>query len=281
MNKRTYWVLIGPGFLFFTLVLLIYQAGFLLARPVWLSGLCLSSALACGISYMISKEILSQATTLSSQTTEKTNEVGRLRGVLDEAQKLYREKIEKLEQAFVSLETESGRLLEEKEASLDALKYEYEEINGQAIHAKNQADSFHTSLKDALDELRALRQMHFLIEEHEKEVPKDIINQHKQLRAQFEEKSMILDQTRHRLFVIEGHLHGLKQQTAMEKLDRQREEETLVEMLGKMIEENESLEKEIQSLEKILSSSLNPPKATKSKKQLQEILEFQFDKTSF
>lgn len=280
MNNRPYFVLAGPIFFFLSFVLLLYKAGFLLARPVWLCGMGFSVALACFISYLVYKELVSQESRLVAESLKKMEEAKSIRSVLDEAQQLYREKVEKLEKAFTEMEKESQELMEEKEGALDALKYEYEVLNVQAYQASNHADHFHVSLEDALDELRQLRQIHYLIEEHEKEVPRDIINKHKQLREQFEEKSMILDQTRRRLFVIEGHLHALKHQSAMEKLDRHAEEENVIEMLGKMIDENGRLEKEIQLLEIIVSNNLNPPKFKKSKRQLQEILEFQFEKTT-
>lgn len=281
MNKHAPLLLLGPGSLFAALVLLLYKTGFLLARPVWVFGLCISIALACFISYLIFKEVLAYEKNLVREKGEKAKESQSIRGILDEAQALNREKVEKLEVEIASIEAEQTESLEEKEKALVDLKLEYDQLNAQSMEAHTQSNDFHTSLEDALEEIHSLRQIHYLVQEREKEIPKDLVNQHNQLREQFDEKSMILDQTRRRLFVIEGHLHAIKQQTAMDKLESHTEEENLVHVLRELEEENQQLEKEIQALESVVSQSLNPSKIKKSTKKLEEILEFQFDKTTW
>ncbi len=232
-------------------------------------GLGISIFLASGITYLIYKEVLFLEKNLQNEGTQKDQEASNLKEVLEETQHLYRRKVDQLEEAFVAIEGEK-----------DELHQGYEELFEESNANKNHLTSYQTSLDDALEELRKLRQIHFLEQEREKKTPKDLLSQHKQLREQFDEKSLILDQTRRRLFMIEGHLIVLKKQQAMEKLDSSQEEEMLLSILKALDEENKFLEKEIAELETLVVSSFKLPRAKKIKKQLENMLEFQFEKSA-
>ena len=210
----------------------------------------------------------------------QSEEIDSIRGILNEAQMLYRNKVEKLESDFSAMESEKQEIIENRETALSTLNYELKELTNQEREAILCKEAFHQSLQSALDELRALKQASYLHEESKKSVPKDLPSQHRQLREQFAEKSMILDQTRRRLFVIEGHLHALKHQIALDQLEGKKDEDALMHMVAKLLEENTHLEKEIASLEEVISQNLKPSKSKKTKKQLQEMLELQFDTSS-
>ena len=269
MKKLKFWILVGPGSLLAATLLLFYKTAFLLGRPAWMFGFGISISLASGISYLICKEILIFEKNLQKQKAQKDLEAANLKDVLGETQHLYRRKVDQLEEAIVSIEKQQ-----------EELHQGYEELFGEANSTKNHLTSYQTSLDDALEELRTLRQMHYLEQERGKRTPKDLLSQHKQLREQFEEKSLILDQTRRRLFMIEGHLIALKKQQALEKLDSNSEEEVLVSTIKALDEENKHLEKEISKLEELVATSFKPTRAKKSKKQLENMLEFQFEKST-
>ena len=269
MKRIKYWILAGPGSLLAATLLLFYKAAFLLGRPAWMFGLGLSICLASAVTYLICKEILFLEKNLQNQNKQKDQQNSSLKDVLEETQQLYRRKVDQLEDAVVSIENEKKKLHQG-----------YEELFEEANSHKNHLTSYQASLDDALDELRMLRQIYYLEQEKEKKTPKDLLSQHQQLRAQFEEKSLILDQTRRRLFMIEGHLIALKKEQAMEKLDNSREEELLVSTLKALDEENKYLEEEIAKLEVLVATSFKPARTKKSKKQLENMLELQFEKST-
>ena len=108
--------------------------------------------------------------------------------------------------------------------------------------------------------------------QQQQETPKNLVRQRQQLREQFEEKSIVLDQTRRRLFEAEGFLIALKKERGLELLSQNEEMEALVCTLNELIQENEALEVEIKELESLVSLKLTPPK--KTQKKLQEMLNF-------
>ena len=85
-------------------------------------------------------------------------------------------------------------------------------------------------------------------------LPKEIKEAHLQLRAQFEEKSKVLNETRKTLFSLEGEHFAL----CKEYLEKEHQpNETMICLqkdLRTLLEENESLKKEIATLEQIISS---------------------------
>lgn len=262
MLSKSHWIFFGPALLCAGFFLLLFRASPLVGRPVWTLGLTLSICMASFITYLTQKELLARVEKLKGETDRTKKTADSYRSTLDEAQALYRDKVEKLEEAISDQDT-NFLDLQNKESVAER----------EAKQQKNRALAFETSLQDALDELREARQIHYLERETGKILPKNLPSQHKQLRDQFEEKSLILDQTRRRLFTLEGQLLVLKKEQAMQELSEDPQEETLLQALERVIQENENLEQEIVQLETLLSNS---PSSKKKVKKVEEVLEFQF-----
>lgn len=201
---------------------------------------------------------------------KKEKETQDLRAILDETHLLYREKVSKMEDALCECEKKQIAELEAKES-----------IEAELTHYKSRARSFEISLEEALNELRNLAQIHYLEQEKQQQIPPNLVKQHQQLREQFEEKSLVLDQTRRRLFETEGFLLALKKERGLELLSQNEEQQALFQHIAELLEQNETLEKEIKELESlicVLSKPTTTPK--KTPKKLQEMLEFQFEPIS-
>ncbi|NGX60283.1 MAG: hypothetical protein KR126chlam3_01454 [Chlamydiae bacterium] len=274
------WILFGPGSLLGALALLLYRAGYLIGHPVWLCGLILSIFLACGIIYLSFKEVLSHEKDFLHQNSQNQKESEDLRAILEEAHTLYREKVEKLEQTIATIEKEQKLHIEAKEKTLIDLQGSYEETKEESNTYKNQTHQFQISLEDALDQLRDSQQFQYIQQEVGKALPKNLPSQHRQLREQFDEKALILEQTRRRLFVIEGQLLALKKEQVTEKLAENSEEENIFQMVQVLIEENDLLEEEIAHLETLVAESLKSKREKKPKKKIDQMLEFQFEPTN-
>lgn len=275
------WILVGAGSLLGALALLLYRAGFLIGHPIWFCGLILSILLSCGIIYLSFRELLSREKNLLVQISENKKEAENLRNVLEEAHVLYRDKVEKLEQTFALMEEEQEHSQSAKDKALNDLKSECEIAKEESNTNKNHTQMLHNSLEDALDEVRGLRQFQYMQQEVGKTLPKDLPSQHRQLREQFDEKALILEQTRRRLFLIEGQLLALKKQKAMESLSENPEESSFVQIVQNLIEENEQLEKEIGQLEILVARPLQTKRQKKSQKNLDHMLELQFEPTKY
>jgi len=259
-NKQTHlWLLFGPGSLLVSFCLLLWKAGPLLAKPVWICGIILTAILACFIFYLTFKELLSREYTLLQQVEKKSQESKSLKDAFEEARSLYRQKVDNLEQTIAATEQVLNELQENFSVNEEESKAQ-----------KNHTQSFQISLEDALDQLRELRAQQYFRQEVGKTLPKDLPSQHRQLREQFEEKSLILDQTRRRLFQIEGQLLAAKKQEVLEKP----EEEHLVEIVEQLIEDNRYLEEEIAQLEKLIS--VKPKREKREVKKPEPALELQF-----
>lgn len=251
-------------------VLLLLKMATLAQGIFWLFGVALATLLACSIAYLAFQEIAAQKTDLRLLIGKKEKEIQDLRAILDETHLLYREKVSKMEDAICECEKKQIAELEERESIEDEL-----------THYKSRARSFEISLEEALNELRNLAQIHYLEQEKQQQVPPNLVKQHRQLREQFEEKSLVLDQTRRRLFETEGYLLALKKERGLELLSQNEEQQTLFQHIKELLAENETLEKEIKELESlitVLSKPTTTPK--KTPKKLQEMLEFQFDPIS-
>ncbi|MBS0628864.1 MAG: hypothetical protein JSS30_01410 [Verrucomicrobia bacterium] len=265
-EKRAISVLLGP-------VLMIGVVSLLLLKIssytiFWLLGVVVAVGIAGWVSYLAFLEIISHKKELHNLIAKKDKESLDLRAILDETHLLYREKVSKLEIALCENERLQADKLLENETRVTQLA---ESLN----HYKNLARSFETSLEEALAEVRALSELHYL--DQQQRPPKNLVKQHAQLREQFEEKSVVLDQTRRRLFEAEGALLSLKKERGFELLSQNEEIETLFAALDELIKENEALEQEIKALEGLVSLKASAPK--KTQKRLQEILEFQFEPT--
>lgn len=250
-EKKPIWILFGPALLLSVIGLLLFKSDSI----IWLCGLCISALLATWISYLTFQEIAAHNQEFQCLSARKDKESNDLRATLDETHVLYREKVSKLENSLCDLE--------EKQSA------EHSEVN----HYKSRARAFEASLEEALTELRNLSQLHYL--QQEEKVPKNLVKEHAQLREQFEEKSLVLDQTRRRLFEVEGFLLALKKERGLELLSQNEEQEILIKEIGQLITENERLEKEVIALESLVSLKATAPK--KTQKKLQDMLEFQFE----
>lgn len=261
------WFFFGPGCLVTAYFILFFRAHLLIGRPIWIAALTFSVFVGCGIVYLTLKEILLKQQGLGKQLEGKDKELVSLRSILDETNLLYRNKIASLEEIISEFEKKE----QERASDLETMKEELEKT-------KNHALSFQASLEESLDELRNVRQEHYLQLEAGRLLPKDLPFQYKQLREQFEEKSLVLDQTRRRLFTIEGQLAALKKEHEGEKLDDSESEKQLILSIQSLIEENEILQEEIILLEK-LAFEKHKDKKKKSARKLDQMLEFQLNLT--
>ncbi|MDN3506883.1 MAG: hypothetical protein P0S96_06605 [Simkaniaceae bacterium] len=254
--KNKYWLFSGSTSLLLSFYLLLWHAGPLLAKPVWITGLVLTSLVACFILYLTFRELLSRENSLLLKIDQLQEKSKSLQVSFEEARTLYREKVERLEETISATE----KILSELQKNFS--------INEEQTKAqKNHTQSFQISLEDALDQLREAQAIQYFQQEIGKTLPKDLPSQHRQLREQFEEKSLILEQTRRRLFQIEGQLLSIKKEDPFEKP----EEEHLMEMVEKILEENHYLEQEILQLEQLLS--LKPKREKKHEKKPEPVLE--------
>jgi len=273
MNRRFrahLWILGGPGSLLAALVLLIIHSSSYIGRPAWTFGLSISILIACFVTYLTFKEILERETLLDALKAEKESQALSMRSTLDEASHIYREKVEKLEESIAGLEKDHSEL-----------QVGYEQIHDACQNEKGKASALFTSLQDALDALRLVRQFHYFQDQQSALLPTDLPSKHKQLREQFDEKALVLDQTRRRLFALEGQLFLTRREGAEEKLGPQEELQMIQTDLAFLDEENQRLEREIEHLEHLVSELLKPKekKKTSSKKKVEQMLELQFDAT--
>lgn len=269
MNKKTALILVaGPSLLLLTFILLFAKAAPLIIQPVWFFGMALSVLLACLITCLSIQEYLTREKGIERQREEKEKELDRFKSILEQAHALHRRKID-------ALEEEAQHILDENKE----IKIGYEKLYSESAEAKSCVASFRASLEDALSELRALRQSAYLDQETQKLLPKDLFQQHKQLREQFEEKSMILEQTRRRLFALEGSLHMLKQENEEEAIKEPTELLALIGCLCAIERENAALTEDVIVLEALVSSPPKPP-AKRAKEKVNQMLERQFDTAS-
>lgn len=271
MNRRFrthLWILGGPGSLFAALVLLMIHSSSYIGRPAWSFGLSISILIACFVTYLTFKEILAREDLLNAFKKEKENQAASMRSTLAEASHIYREKVEKLEEAIAQLEKEHGEL-----------QVGYEQIHDSCQKEKGKASALFTSLQDALEALRQARQLYFFHDQHHASLPSDLPSKHEQLREQFDEKALVLDQTRRRLFTLEEQLYLLRRERAEEKLGPQKELQLMQIDLELLAEENQRFEREIENLEHLISKLLKPKEKKKasSKKKVEQMLELQFD----
>lgn len=268
MNRQVashLWILSGPIALMIALILLIGKTAHHIERPVWLFGLSLSILIACFIAYLTFKEILSRETLLSQLKEQNEKKAAAIRSALDESQHLFREKVDKLEEALKALEEDYRQL-----------QVGYEKIYGENQKEHTLSSSLHVSLEDALDDLREERQKSYIKTQAEHFLPPDLIAKHRQLREQFDEKALILDQTRRRLFQLEGHLFAARKIQAEEKLERGPELEILLDEIALFSEKNRQLEEENNHLEEVISSMLESKAKKAPAKKKAEALELQF-----
>lgn len=266
-DRSQLWILAGPGALLTALLLLIVKIAPLLARPTWVFGLCLSICLACFITYLSYKEILARQRVLTELKGENEKKVAAIRATLEEATHLYREKVGALEEA-----------IQAKEGECEELRLAYEQVYQVSQKERGKASALHTSLEDALEQMRNARYHTYLKEQSDRAVPADLPSRYHQLRQQFDEKALILEQTRRRLFALEGQLFAERREMAEEKLEPSLAAIHLQRDLIALDEENQVLEGEILRLEEIVSELSKPkPKKASSKAKVDQMLQFQFD----
>ncbi len=274
-EKPPFWVLSGPLLLLGAVTLLFCRAALVIGRPAWMFGLGTTIILASGICYLVFKELGFIQQGARAIQKKKEQDLTNLRSVLEETHLIYRDKIAKLEEMIQKLEEEQTIDLTAAQSALDALQAEHDTLFAQFLQHQSHAASLKVSLEDALDELRQFRQADYLYRVFEKRVPKDLANQHRQLREQFDEKSAVLDQTRRRLFVTEGHLLALQKEKDLTQLDLNPEQDILLHQIKELIEENQLLDQEISFLEQLVG--FRPTLEKKPKKPKEEALEFQFE----
>jgi len=269
-EKRPISILLGPLLLLCVVVLLLLKMATFAEGIFWLFGVALATVLACLITYLAFQEIAAQKQDLRQLIDKKEKETQDLRAVLDETHLLYREKVAKMEDAICECEKRQVAELEQRQS-----------LEAELTHYKAKARSFEISLEEALNELRNLAKVHYLEQEKQQQIPPNLVKQHQQLRQQFEEKSLVLDQTRRRLFETEGFLLALKKERGLELLSQNEEQQTLFKHIEELLQENGQLEAEVKALEGLISVLSKPTTAPKkTQKKLEEMLEFQFDTIS-
>lgn len=278
-SSGTLLLILGPLLFLATLLLFGMKASYLMESPVWLFNFGISTLLTCGITFFSIKERISLEKDLRHESHLREKEASDMRGILDETHILYRSKVDKLEEKMKTLSLEHNKQLVHKGKALEDLQKSYEQLFNEALQHKNHVVSLKGSLEDALDELRKLRQEHYLLQEKQAEFPTDVSHKYKQLRAQFEEKSTILEQTRRDLFALEGRLTVLSKEKEEQTFEAQREQEILWEMLKNLEEENQFLEQEVLALEQVVTTEQPKKKPLRTKKgsPIEEMLELQFE----
>lgn len=256
-RKQRLFFLLGPGLLLGHFLLLFVAVAPRFERPVWLFWLACSFALSIAITRLGFLELTSRWGKGEDAKEKSSKEVRDLRSLLDETQLIYKEKVERLEEEIATLEEEFKATQEDSEA-----------FEKEAALQKGRSSDFQTALQDALEDLRKVRQESFLAHEGKKLVPRDLAEQHRQLRTQFDEKSLVLEQTRHRLFEIEGQLIA----SQLDRSNREDEEGPLLKWILEMEKESDLLREEISALEELVQA-LSEKKSSPSKKKLEEMRE--------
>lgn len=262
-----FYSLSGPILLLATIGILFYVFGPFLYQPIWVIGVFLSIFFTCAILFLSFQELLIREKGLKNQSIKKEDALNSLQSRLEETSIFHREEIEQMQQRIVVLEEKQIALLSEVEKKDIELKAHRQE-----------AYAFKTSLEEALNALRAMQQECFYLQSQG--YLKDLPMQYKQLRKQFEEKSLILDQTRRRLFTVEGYLLSLKKQQAMDMLSFEESEKNLLKYTQDLMEENIHLEEEVIALEECVNSH-KKMKETKPRKELKQIENLVFDDINF
>lgn len=265
MNKKSL-LLIGPGFLFVGLALLLHRAAFLLARPVWVGGFIVFLTLSLFITYLCYRELTSWIENERRSKENLEKQLAHFRGILDDAHQLHNGKKTAFIEQIASLESEQ-----------EQMRISYEKLQTEMQKHKSNALSYQTSLQEALDELRCVRQELYLQKEQEKKLPKDLPQQYNQLRSQFDEKALILSQTRRRLFQLEAQMHIHKMQEEAMQAEIPTEEILLTQSIDELLYENRQLSDEIRLLEELLQRQFHKPSKEKQSRKVEEkTLELQF-----
>lgn len=265
-------MLMGPACLALGFILLLVKTGGLLGRPVWLFGLSLSMGIGCFTSFLAYREVVEQQQKRKHHEEERLKELTSVKETLGETGSLYREKVEKLEVVIQGLESE-----------LREIQLAYEQVHGEGQRERLRAGALQTSLEDALDALREARQLDFFKAEEASSLPPDLPAQHRQLRDQFDEKALILNQTRRRLFGVEGQLFALQKNHAEERLASIEDIEILQKEYTSLEGENRNLEEEVQLLEALITELIRTKTSKQRsapKKKVEQMLELQFDTTT-
>lgn len=266
-NQSFLFLIMGPGLLLASLLILLIRVGPLCGHPVWILGVFASTLLSVSIIYISLQDLKKKEREKEIEHSELKTALSNIRSILDETQAIYREKVEKLE--VVCHEKGEENIL---------LQTGYEALQESLKKQKNLTGDFQTSLEDALEELCHLRQEIFLQEKRKDFIPGDLIHKHQQLREQFQEKLEMLEGTKRKLFSVEGELFYLQKEQENHRFE---ESADLKEVLA-LVQEKEEREKEIMALEELVSSLIEEKKktsASKSKKKLEEMLEFNFSST--
>ena len=253
-------------------ILLLIKTGGVLGPPIWFFGLLLSMGIGCFTSCLAYREVVEQQQQRKQLEQKRLKELVSVKETLKETGLLYREKVENLEEVIQGLEGE-----------LREVQLAYDQVHSEGQRERIRAGAFQTSLEDALDALRQARKLDFFKSQQASSLPSDLPAQHRQLRDQFDEKALILNQTRLRLFGIEGQLFALQKTHVEEKLASIEDIEILQKEYTYIEEENRNLEEEIQHLEALITELIRS-KTTKQrsafKKKAEQMLELQFDTTT-
>lgn len=263
-HNTTFLIVLGPGLLFIEMILLFIAKR---ALPAWMGAFIFCVLLTLFIIYHCTKELQSLTEKTLEKYAGKAKDVANMQGLLEEINQINQEKIQLLENDLDVLEIEGQEKIKQTEGQLLELRNAYEKLFDESAIGKSRAQSLRTSLDEALDELRNLRQEHFFLKENKpQESDKQIHAHQKQLREQFEEKKEVLEKTRSALFDIEGKLLCLQKEKEEQKLEDSLLLETLFHSLDTLLKQNDSLKEEIFSLEKIISVLSSRKKTTKKSK---------------
>jgi len=267
-DKSSYFLFIGPALFLLSLILLLCKVGFLLARPVWIASFTLSLALSSWIAFLTVREWWMCEKQLRKERDEKGKNALSLQERLEEVQRLYLAKVQRLENELIQKE----EAIEQESLKQAKMERDYQLLLDESLGQKNETGALITSLEEALDELRHLRQLVFTWEEKQKTVPLNIIHKYEQLLEQFGEKTSRLDRVKKDLFGIEGKLLLLEKEQEEEHLEEKFTLEEAEVLVGGLLEEREQLLQEVTSLEQLVSM---PKRASspKPKKKIEKMVE--------
>lgn len=266
-----FWMLLGPSCLTLAFLILFFKAGNFSESPFWFLGLFFSIGISCVISCLLHRELIEQQENFKLIEASNVKELTSNKELLKETGVFYKEKVEKLELVIQNLEKE-----------FNEIQIAYEKVYHGRESEHTRAEALQVSLHDALDAFREAQQFDFIKTEANVSLPSNLSGLYRQLRKQFDEKSLVLNQTRRRLFGIEGQLFVLQKVCAEEKLSNNSELDIFQKQFVCLEMENQQLQEEVRHLETLVSQLFETKSRKKlvAKKKVEQMLELQFDSTS-
>lgn len=279
-KKHQLFASLGLFFLVGEILLLFYKTKQITDHLVFCYALLLTIFFSLSIVYLTFREIQAEKNHADKREKISADRLANIAELLKETHALYKDKIRHLEGECEKIQHSNTHLQNQHEKNLEEWRVGQEQQLEEISSHKVQCQSLQDSLNDAMDELRASRQECFLLKEKESEkTQSQMSSQYKQLRDQFEEKSAILDAMRKDFFALESRYIALQKQQQFEMCENAPKQDLLIKQFQEMDQENKALEKEIETLE-ILVSKLAGKKSPVRRRKKAIALELQFEENS-